>query len=155
MDSINVESTSEYLINLTHDKDALEDLKDFACENEVESAVFALIGAVKSATIAFYDQAEKKYDEISFKEPFEIISCNGNIANKDGGKFIHAHACLAREDGSTIAGHITAMRIFAGEAHVRVFKQVINRKHDDVTGLGLMDLKTSGIRAREDSQTIL
>ncbi|MFH1402964.1 MAG: PPC domain-containing DNA-binding protein [Candidatus Altiarchaeota archaeon] len=141
MESIDAQPLGEYFGKLAHDSDLLEELTSFASRKNISSGVFTVIGAVKYAKLGFYDQEKKEYCETEFNEPMEIISCNGNITLKDGVKFAHAHACLCRKDHSTIGGHVFSMRVFAGEFHLRAFKDIILREYDAQTGLGLMDLQ--------------
>ncbi len=140
MRSRRVESTGEYVCRLTHDADGLEDIKTFAAENNITSGVFTLIGAVQSASIGYYDQNEHVYRKRQINEALEIVSCTGNICLKDGEAFVHAHAVLAYEDGSTVGGHLTAMKVFAGEMHLKAFEKPVERVPDDETSLSLMNL---------------
>lgn len=134
-----VSASEECVCRLAHGSDAIEEIKAYAKDRRIGSAAFSLIGAVKSAKLSFYDQDGKKYADETFDEPLEIVSCNGNVCTKDGVYVVHAHACLGRRDGSTIGGHVAALRVFAGELHIRCFKESIGRGFDEVTGLNLMD----------------
>ena len=129
-----------FIGKFNHDAWAVSELKKFVSEKKISSGVFTMIGAVKEAKIAFYDQKKKEYTEKEFKEPLEIVSCNGNIAKKDNQTIIHAHVALSRKDGSMIGGHLIEMKVFAGEFYIREFKNKISRKYDRITGLNLFDL---------------
>lgn len=122
-----------------HNSEAVSELKKFLDNKKISSGIFTIIGAVKNAKIVFYDQNKTEYLEKNFKEPLEIVSCSGNIAKKDNQTIIHAHIALSRKDGSMIGGHLIEMGIFAGEFYIREFKNKINRKYDEITGLNLFD----------------
>jgi predicted DNA-binding protein with PD1-like motif len=142
MDSVKVHVAGEYVGRFPHGCELIGELGRFADEKCVDSAVFHIIGAAKSARLAFYDQTTLKYGENSFDEPLEIVHCSGNIAYKDGKRFVHAHILLSREDGSTIGGHLISADVFAAELYLRAFKEPITRSHDATTGLQLMALRS-------------
>jgi hypothetical protein len=127
------------LCRLPHEADLLEWLTDFALQNGMRMATFFIIGAVKKAAVAFYDQQEKKYRQIALEGNLEILSCIGNISIKEGRPFIHCHATLSDGKGETFGGHLVKGSIvFAAEAH---FQEVLDgnlvRENDPVTGLAL------------------
>ncbi|MFH1055897.1 MAG: DUF296 domain-containing protein [Candidatus Altiarchaeota archaeon] len=138
--STNVKSSEEFLGRFEHDTEVMTEIREFASRKRVKSAVFSMIGAVKSATISYYDQKARKYHDIEFNEPMEVVHCTGNICIKDGKSIVHAHACLAHEDGRAVGGHLVAMRVFAGEIHIKIFRNKIIRAFDEKTGLNLLDL---------------
>ncbi|MCX6695127.1 MAG: DNA-binding protein [Candidatus Altiarchaeota archaeon] len=129
-----------YVGSFTYDSEALGGIKNLALKENISSGCFTVIGAVKDAVISFYDQKEKKYVERKLDQPMEIVSCMGNIAEKDGDIIVHAHACFSLEDGSTVGGHLVSMRIFAGELHLFPGDSKLERKFDAKTGLNLLDL---------------
>ncbi|PSQ10908.1 DNA-binding protein, partial [Halobacteriales archaeon QS_7_68_65] len=85
-------------------------------------------------------QDEKEYDAIAFDEPLEVAACVGNVSWLDGERFAHTHAVCSREDGSTIAGHLNAGTVFAGELYLREFDAHLEREHDPTTDLDLWPL---------------
>jgi uncharacterized protein len=131
----------EYICRFEHGSELTGELKAFAAKHAIRSAVFSIIGAAKSARLAYYDQKTRTYREYDVGGESEIVACNGNICEKDGEPAVHAHICLSREDGSTVGGHLVACHIFAAELHLRSFKGSITRKPDETTGLNLMDLE--------------
>jgi len=136
-----VSSLGEYVGRLPYDCECVRELTTFAEKHNIKSAVFNLIGAAKSAKLAYYDQKAKKYREFEVNEETEVVSCTGNISWKDGRPFVHAHASLAKEDGTTVGGHLRGMRVFAVEVYLRRFKDPIERIPDEVTGLNLMNFE--------------
>ncbi len=124
---------------LQHNADLLEDVLDFAGKEGTKVAFFSALGAVQKVTLAYYHQKEKKYQDLSFNEHMEIISCFGNISAKDGRPHIHAHGVFADKKGKTVAGHIQpGTIIFAGEILLQeLIGETLNREHDEVTGLFL------------------
>ncbi len=128
-----------FLARLKHDDDLLCAIKDTFQSSSVGMGVFMAIGAVKKARIAFYDQKERIYIEEQIDEPAEILSCIGNVSEKNGEIFVHAHITLGLKDGSVKGGHlIEGTKIFACELYGAVLEgEQLERCFDDVTGLTL------------------
>lgn len=127
-----------FLGRLAHGSDAIRSITDFARERKVKLGTFTLVGAVKRAKLAYYDQKGKDYAVIELRGAHEIASCVGNISLHHGGPFVHAHAVLADERGGTRAGHLLEAQIFAAELHLQeLLGPKLERAHDKVTGLAL------------------
>lgn len=132
-----VETTGEYLARLDNGADWREEVESLAAEVDADAAWFTAMGAVQDAEIWFYDQDEFEYEPVEFDEPLEVASCVGNVAWLDGDRFAHTHAVLSRDDGETLAGHLNAGTVFAGEVHMRTFDTTLEREHDETTDLDL------------------
>jgi len=128
-----------FLARLKHGDDLVQAIKDAFDSAGIRMGVFMAIGAVKKAKIAFYDQQERIYREKLVEEPAEILSCVGNVSEKDGETFVHAHITLGMGDGSTKGGHLLeGTTIFACELYcVALEGEQLKRQFDDVTGLML------------------
>ena len=127
-----------FLIRAPHESDIIAFLTDFAKKHEITTATFTAIGALKSATLACYDQQKHEYLKHTIDTPREIASCVGNISTKEGEPFVHAHAVLSDTNGNTKAGHLLEGKVFAAEIHlVELLGEKIERRHDAVTGLSL------------------
>ena len=118
-----------------------EPLLRFATENGLRGAQVTAIGAFSEVTLGFFDRRKKSYLEIPVKEQVEVLSFVGNIVEKDGEPMLHAHVVVGKADGTAHGGHCLKatvwptleMIIFETHAHLR-------RKHDEETGLPLIDL---------------
>jgi predicted DNA-binding protein with PD1-like motif len=105
------------------------------------SAHFAAIGAFGHATLAWFNPDIKGYDYIPVNEQVEVASLVGNIATYQGEPRLHAHASVARRDGSAMGGHII-------EAFVRPTLEIVvtelsgqlERKQDGESALPLLSL---------------
>ena len=139
--SIRLAADGVYFCRLSYGADLVSEIKDFAVVKKIDSGFFTVIGAVQNAVLGFYKQDERKYVEMRFDEPLEVVSCVGNVTLKDGSLFVHAHACLSKKDGSAVGGHLVSARVFAGEVFLFAFDDKLRRKFDDTTGLWLVDLK--------------
>lgn len=124
-----------------HDSELLKSITDFVKEKRVRVGVFSIVGAVKGATIAYYDQTKHEYREVQLEGPHEIVSCTGNISLKDGAQFAHAHIVLADERGNVKAGHLIRAKVFAAEIHLHeLLGPELVREYDELTGLSLWKL---------------
>jgi len=119
--------------------EVMSGLLDFARRERVAAASFQAIGALRSATLGYFDWERKEYRKIPVDEQVEVLSLLGDVALEDGEPKVHAHAVLGRSDGSTRGGHLV-------EAHVRPTLEVIlvespdhlRKEHDPETGLALI-----------------
>jgi predicted DNA-binding protein with PD1-like motif len=128
-----------FLCRLPHDADLLAWLSGFVREENIRTGTVTVIGAVKAATVAFYDQQAKTYRSISFEENLEILSCIGNISLRDGTPLVHCHAAFSNDRGETVGGHLVeGTKVFAAEAHIQELPGAdLIRELDNVTGLTL------------------
>lgn len=121
--------------------DLAEAVVALAADRGIACAEVCAVGAVSRARIGYYLQDRRRYRELDFSEALEIVSCLGTITEKDGAPFLHAHVVLAREDGSTVGGHLLpGTAIFACECLIRELAgKVPRRVHDPETGLSLWE----------------
>jgi len=140
MDYREVEGAREYVARLKNGVGWRSQIEAFADEEGIDAAFFIGLGAVRDATLLFYDQDEQEYDDIEFDEPFEVVPAVGNISWLYDERFAHTHMTLSREDGSVVAGHLDEATTFAGELYVREFDTELDREHDEVTDLDLWPL---------------
>lgn len=131
------------LVRLKHGSEVNAEILDIAKDNKIHTATFTLIGALKHAKIAYYNQAKKEYKLMELQGPHEISSCTGNVSLRENKPFVHAHVVLADEHGSTKSGHLLEGIVFAAELHLQeLVGTKLEREHDDTTGLALW--KTGG-----------
>ena len=136
--SFKVKVGRSFLLRAEHDSDIIEYLTEFARKNEITTASFTAIGALKSAKLGFYNQEKHEYSEMTLSAPQEISCCMGNISLKEDKSFTHAHAVLSDQNGNTRGGHLLAGKVFAAEIHLfELTGAKLMRKNDLVTGLSL------------------
>jgi len=129
-----------FLYKLEHNSELVRSIVDFAKGKRVKMAVFTVVGAVKQARLAYYDQARHEYQQIKLDQPLEIASCSGNLSLKDGKPFAHVHAVLADAAGKTYAGHLIRATVFAAELHLQeLLGKKLEREYDPTTGLALWE----------------
>lgn len=105
----------------------------------VHMAAFAVSGAVSSVTLGAFDQRQQVYVTVAEEKPFEMVSCRGHVAPKDGSPFIYAHVVLTDTAGQTISGRLFSDTIiFAAEIDLQeLLGEPLHRHYDPATGLML------------------
>ncbi|MBZ6495115.1 PPC domain-containing DNA-binding protein [Natrinema longum] len=147
-----VETTGEYVARLETGADWRAEIESLADAVEADAAWFTALGAVQDAECWFYDQEACEYYPIEFDEPLEVASCVGNVSrlevseshsedseteSRQWDRFAHTHAVLSDEEGTAYAGHLNAATVWAGEVHMRVFEDPLEREYDETTELDL------------------
>jgi len=119
--------------------DLVGEIERFCAEHGVVAAQVTVIGAVRRARYAYYEQNDRRYREMDSRTHHEIVGFTGNISLRDDRPFLHAHATFADEDGVTVGGHLIAgCEVFVAEVMIREMTGVsLVRVHDDATGLAL------------------
>ena len=128
-----------FLIRLPMGDDLLQAIAQEFQKRSIAKAAFTLIGAVSRATLGYYDPVARQYGSREFDTQLEIVSCMGNVSEKDGEMFVHAHALLSDKDYLCVGGHIMpGTIIFAAELWGNpVSGPIPVRKFDEPTGLAL------------------
>jgi predicted DNA-binding protein with PD1-like motif len=119
----------------------VETLNQFLKDEFVKAGTISGIGATDDVTIGYYDAASKTYVKKDFKEPFEILSINGNITLMDGAPFSHLHIMLGNEQFSVVGGHLfRGVVSLTAEIFITAVDMHIERKFDEETGIKMMDI---------------
>jgi len=128
-----------HLFRLSYGSDLLEALTEELKRREIRAGFLSVMGAVKEATLLYYDQGKKAYRSRRIKGGLEIASAVGNISLRGGEVFVHLHAVLADEEGRTWGGHLgSPTEVFAVEAFVLELQgEPPERSYDSLTGLYL------------------
>ena len=119
--------------------DLVVEIERFCTEQGVLAGQVTVIGAVRRARYAYYEQDDHRYRELESDTHHEIVGFTGNISLRDDRPFLHAHATFADADGATVGGHLLkGCEVFAAEVMIRELAGVsLVRTHDDETGLAL------------------
>ena len=119
--------------------DLVEEIEHFCAEQSVTAAQVTVIGAVRRARYAYYEQDDHRYRELESDTHHEITGFVGNISLRDDRPYLHAHATFADVDGAAVGGHLLAgTEVFAAEVTIRELAGVsLVRRPDEETGLAL------------------
>lgn len=119
--------------------DLVEEIEHYCAEQGITAAQVTVIGAVRRAHFAYYEQDGHRYRELASETHHEITGFVGNVSMRDGKPFLHAHATFADADGATVGGHLLkGIEVFAAEVMIRELEGVaLIRQPDAETGLAL------------------
>jgi uncharacterized protein len=119
--------------------DLVTEIERFCLEREVTAAQVTVIGAVRRARYAYYEQGDHRYLELETESHHEIAGFVGNVSLRDDKPFLHAHATFADAAGATVGGHLLrGIEVFAAEVMIRELGDVsLVRLPDEETGLAL------------------
>ncbi|MGA1795086.1 MAG: PPC domain-containing DNA-binding protein [bacterium] len=134
-----IQSGKVFMGRLSHGADLLGELTDMCIREGIRLGRIDAFGAVRKATLGFYDQGTRTYKSFALDRPLEITTLIGNISLKEGKPMVHAHITLADRDGSAYGGHLMpGTIIFACEFVLHVYEGTpFNREFDEDTGLPL------------------
>ncbi len=127
------------LARLPKGEDLLVALTTVFRDRGISKAGFTVIGALDSCVLGYYDPLRRQYQSTDFPGPLEIVACMGNVSQKDGEIFVHAHIVVAGEDYHCRGGHLMAgSSIFAAEVCATPVPGAVPvRTFDEPTGLAL------------------
>ena len=119
--------------------DLVDEIERHCAEHGVTAAQVTVIGAVRRARYAYYEQDARRYRELETDTHHEIAGFVGNISLREGRPFLHAHATFSDADGHTVGGHLLrGIDVFVAEVMIRELSGVaLVRQHDEETGLAL------------------
>ena len=130
-----------FVAKLNFEADLLEELNKICLEENIRAGSISMIGAVSSLKLGFFDQETKEYilTTYAYDEPMEVVSCIGNISERDGKPICHVHITAADRKGKCIGGHLVqGTSIYAGEVIIQEFLgEDLVREIDDQTQLAL------------------
>ncbi|MPY98220.1 MAG: DUF296 domain-containing protein [Actinophytocola sp.] len=130
-----------YAVVVATGDSVLDELMAFAQHRGLGTAA---IGAFSSATLGFYDLDQQEYLEIPVEEQVEVLTMAGDIVGSGDERKIHSHVVLGRRDGSTRGGHLLSAVVRPTlEVMVAESPREIVRRHDETSGLPLIDLAAS------------
>ena len=130
----------EYAVILSPGDEALSGLTKFAADYHVEAAHFTAIGALKGATLGWFDPVKKMYKTIPVDQQVEVLSMVGDIAVANGKPAVHTHMVVGLPDGTTRGGHVIAAYVNPTlEVMVTVDRGPLYKKYDPATTLTLID----------------
>jgi predicted DNA-binding protein with PD1-like motif len=136
---IEVSAGRAFVGRLETGTDLVEEIERFCAEQGVMAAQVTVIGAVRRARYAYYQQEDRRYRELESDTHHEIVGFTGNVSLRDDRPFLHAHATLADADGATVGGHLLrGIEVLAAEVMIRELAGVSLVRHpDEETGLAL------------------
>jgi predicted DNA-binding protein with PD1-like motif len=132
-----------YIVRLQRGEKFSEAMEQFFATNDLEGASVAAVGGAEQLQLGFYDLDAKEYLWKTFPNLYEITSLLGTIAlGEDGKLMFHLHGTFADREYQVVGGHVKDFVVGATcELFIHRTYQPLQRKHDDETGLSLLDLE--------------
>jgi predicted DNA-binding protein with PD1-like motif len=132
--------TTQYAVIFGKGDEAFSGLLDFADKYRVTSAHFTAIGALKGATLGWFDPSRKMYKKIPIDGQVEVIGMSGDIALYQGKPVVHTHMMVGTPDGTPRGGHVLEAFVFPTlEVMVTVDAITMQKRFDPETDLTLID----------------
>ena len=130
-----------YKGRLPRGEDLIKSMTSLVKELDIEAGHIQVLGAVRNATIGYFNQDTTEYEYIDFNKPMEILHCTGNISLLDEEPMIHAHITLSDEDGKAHGGHLSEnTEIYVAEVILKEFVgEPKERFIDEESGLTLWE----------------
>lgn len=107
--STTFQNANRILANPPVDEDLLGAITRICAEASLQTALFSVVGTVRSSTVGVYDPSQEVYVMMKHESPLEIVSCAGRFQMSPDGPVIVAHAVLVDLHGAVVAG-----RLFTG-----------------------------------------
>jgi Predicted DNA-binding protein with PD1-like DNA-binding motif len=126
-----------HVIKFNEGEDIFEQIRIISKNNNIRAGFFFGLGSFKKLKLAYFNQQDKKYEEIEINKEVEITSLVGNISLESNEIFIHCHVNVGDRDSKVYGGHLLPESItFAGEAIIiEILDTNLERRYDPKTGL--------------------
>lgn len=133
---------NKIVARLDKGEEVLETIKSLCQKENIKLAAFSGIGAVKNATLRYFDPETKKYHDKNFEKSYEAAPIAGNISRMKGEVYLHFHASLGGDDFSSFAGHLkSAVASATFEAVIDVIEGEAYREFSEDIGLNLITFR--------------
>lgn len=134
-----LKENDKYILRFDSEENLIDKLKEFSNLQNITSAHFTAIGAASNLTLSYFNLNSKLYEDHSIMEDVEIVNITGNISSLNGELTIHMHGMFAKNDLSTIGGHIKKIIISATcEVILERLNSKLTRMKDEQAGLNLL-----------------
>lgn len=131
-----------WILRLETGEKVVETLHTFLDEHGITSGDIRGIGAVRWATLGYFDQESGAYQDRRFDGGYELLSLLGNVSLKsDGSVFAHVHTTLCGSDFQVIGGHLFEAEVGPTlEIYLRTAGEDVRRRAVPGQELELIDL---------------
>jgi predicted DNA-binding protein with PD1-like motif len=139
---LNDDQQKTYALIFDKGDEVMEELRQFAADNQLSASQFTAIGGFSDVTLGFYEVATKDYKKIPVNEQVEVLTLTGDVTLKpDGAVQVHAHAVIGMSDGAARGGHLLSATVFPTlEVILTESPAHLRRQIDDETGIALIRL---------------
>lgn len=129
----------KYVVRLQKGEEFIESILKLAKEEGISLGRVSGLAAVDKVEISLYDAKAKEYIIKELTGDMEIVSLEGNIAEKEGEAYLHLHGSVAHEEHRVYGGHLHFARVsVTAELIVDVIDGKVDREFDPETGANLL-----------------
>ena len=126
------------VVRLQKGEELIESILKLAKEENISLGRVSGLAAVDQVQISLYDAKAKEYLIKELTGDMEIVSLEGNIAEKDGEAYLHLHGSVAHEEHRVYGGHLHLVRVsVTAELIVDIIDGKVEREFDSETGANL------------------
>jgi len=131
----------DYLLRFDKDELLVATLLKFIKERGIHPSWLQGMGGALWADIGFYHLDSKQYSFKRIDKSLEIVGITGNITWLNNQPIAHLHVVVSDDNLQTYGGHLKELAV-AGTCEIllKSFDQAISRRHDEATGLDLIDI---------------
>lgn len=131
-------SEKPFILVLSTDDELLSSISACAKDAKLLGASISALGQLHNPTLAYFTSNPKDKPTLTqFNGYFELASLNGNVAKNKHGYYTHAHAVLADQKFSGIAGHVNNTKVgLTVEVTITPLSATLQRAVDPETGFG-------------------
>ncbi len=141
---LNQDGEKTYAVIFETGDEVISGLTRFAREQGLAGSHFTAIGAFDHVVLAYFDWASRDYEKIPLEQQVEVLSLIGDIAMDGKEPKVHAHTVVGLRDGTTRGGHLMEGRVRPTlEVVLTESPRHLQRRHDDLSGLALIDLEAA------------
>jgi predicted DNA-binding protein with PD1-like motif len=136
-----IQSKDGFLMVLRQGDDVLEQLKQLARTENVQSATFTGFGFVH-ATFGYFDPSKKDYLPRELRD-VELASLQGSLAWQDGQPSLHAHGVVTDREFRAYGGHLLALWVGSGSVELVITTRPdkLSRLKDPALGANVLSLE--------------
>ncbi|MFI3252268.1 MAG: PPC domain-containing DNA-binding protein [bacterium] len=134
---------NDYVVLLKKGDNLITALTNFHNQVDNKFCKINAIGAVTDISLgyAYLEDNEIKYNNIEYKEEYELLSLDGNMSLRDNKTAIHLHASLSDKNNNCIGGHVNYATIsIVCEMFITVYNTKISREFDKEVGIAVLDI---------------
>ena len=127
------------VLRIQKGEEILDTIKAVCEQEKVALAEVSGIGAVNDVTLGVFNSKKFVYESTRYTGDMEIVSCMGNVTQKDGEVYLHLHMAVANATkGVVYAGHLNDAKIsLTGEFILRIIDGRVEREYSPEVGLNL------------------
>ncbi|MEO6350537.1 MAG: PPC domain-containing DNA-binding protein [Candidatus Limnocylindrales bacterium] len=130
-----------YQLRFESGEQVAEKLAKWLKANNIGYATMTGLGAVKSATVSYWNSGKQTYEQHTLDEQLEVVSLIGNVAIKDGVPSTHIHVGLGRSDLFVVGGPFNDATVHPNlEIALQPESDSVHRILDESCGVYVMDL---------------